>query len=44
MTGYMGEADYKSVVHDMHLTNGLPWTVPVTLAVDEELANSDQNR
>ncbi|MBI5958443.1 MAG: sulfate adenylyltransferase, partial [Chloroflexi bacterium] len=39
LTGYMGEADYLSVVHDMHLTNGLPWTVPVTLAVDETLAN-----
>jgi len=39
LTGYMGEADYKSVMFDMHLTNGLPWTVPVTLAVDEELAN-----
>jgi sulfate adenylyltransferase len=40
LTGYMGEADYQSVVHDMHLTNGLPWTVPVTLAVDEDLANA----
>jgi sulfate adenylyltransferase len=39
LTGYMGESDYRSVVHDMHLANGLPWTVPVTLAVDEELAN-----
>jgi sulfate adenylyltransferase len=39
LTGYMGEADYKSVMFDMHLTNGLPWTVPVTLAVDEDLAN-----
>lgn len=39
LTGYMGEADYKSVVHDMHLANGLPWTVPVTLAVEEKLAD-----
>jgi sulfate adenylyltransferase len=39
LTGYMGEADYKSVVHEMRLANGLPWTVPVTLAVDEELAD-----
>jgi sulfate adenylyltransferase len=39
LTGYMGEADYKSVVHEMYLANGLPWTVPVTLAVDEELAD-----
>ena len=34
LTGFMGQADYTSVVHDMHLTNGLPWTVPVTLAVE----------
>jgi sulfate adenylyltransferase len=38
MTGFMGEADYKSVVHDMHLSNGLPWTVPLGLAVDDDLA------
>lgn len=40
LTGFMGQADYTSVVHDMHLTNGLPWTVPVTLAVEGALADS----
>src|SRR5690348_12116647 len=40
LTGFMGRADYESVVHHMHLTNGLPWTLPITLAVDTELANS----
>ncbi len=40
LTGFMGQADYTSVVHDMHLTNGLPWTVPVTLAVEQALADS----
>jgi sulfate adenylyltransferase len=40
--GFMGQADYQSVVNDMHLTNGLPWTIPVTLAVDEETANGIQ--
>jgi sulfate adenylyltransferase len=38
LTGFMKQADYNSVVHDMHLSNGLPWTVPVTLAVTEEQA------
>ncbi|NDJ53999.1 MAG: sulfate adenylyltransferase [Chloroflexi bacterium] len=38
LTGFMGQDDYQSVLHDMHLHNGLPWTVPVTLAVDSELA------
>ena len=39
LTGYMGAADYESVVHDMRLTNGLPWTVPLTLAVEDDLAD-----
>jgi sulfate adenylyltransferase len=38
LTGFMSEADYRSVLHAMHLTNGLPWTIPVTLPVDEETA------
>lgn len=38
LTGFMGRADYHSVVHEMHLTNGLPWTIPITLAVDAETA------
>jgi sulfate adenylyltransferase len=42
LTGFMGEVDYKSVVHDMHLTNGLPWTIPVTLPVDSETAKDIQ--
>lgn len=42
LTGYMERADYESVVHDMHLANGLPWTIPVTLAVNTEQADSIQ--
>ncbi|MDX1994705.1 MAG: sulfate adenylyltransferase [bacterium] len=40
LTGFMGEADYRSVLHEMRLANGLPWTIPVTLAVTEEQAKS----
>jgi len=36
LTGFMGEKDYRSVLEDMHLTSGLPWTIPVTLSVDAE--------
>ncbi len=40
LTGFMEEADYKSVVKNMRLANGLPWAVPVTLPVSEEIGNS----
>jgi len=34
LTGFMGREDYASVVDDMHLSRGLPWALPVCLAVD----------
>lgn len=38
LTGFMGEADYHSVVESMTLANGLPWSMPVTLSVPESRA------
>ncbi len=38
LTGFMGEADYHSVVENMTLANGLPWSMPVTLSVPESRA------
>ncbi len=38
LTGFMGKADYDRVVDEMHLANGLPWSIPVTLSVTEEVA------
>src|SRR5580658_7807770 len=38
LTGFLSQADYESVVHTMHLANGLPWSIPVTLAVSSEKA------
>lgn len=38
LTGFMEQADYDSVVESMHLANGLPWSIPVTLSVDEATA------
>lgn len=32
LEGFMGEKDYQSVLHCKRLANGLPWTIPVTLA------------
>jgi sulfate adenylyltransferase len=36
LTGFLMRADYLSVVNEMHLSNGLPWSIPITLAVDAE--------
>ena len=38
LTGFMGKADYDRVVNEMHLANGLPWSIPITLSVREEVA------
>jgi sulfate adenylyltransferase len=36
--GFMTSDDYRSVVDDMRLANGLPWSLPITLsATDEEV-------
>jgi sulfate adenylyltransferase len=40
LEGFMFREDYVSVVEDMRLANGLAWSMPVTLAVDERLARS----
>jgi sulfate adenylyltransferase len=34
LEGFMGQADYESVLESMRLANGLPWSLPVCLAVD----------
>jgi sulfate adenylyltransferase len=35
LEGFMGRADYARVVEEMRLASGLPWSIPVTLAVSE---------
>ncbi len=38
LDGFMNKADYDTVVTDMRLANGLPWAIPVTLSVSEDIA------
>jgi sulfate adenylyltransferase len=40
LKGFMNEADYLSVVKQMRLSNGLPWSVPITLSVTEAVADT----
>ncbi len=40
LTGFMRKADYDRCVEDLRLANGVVWSVPVTLAVDQEQADA----
>jgi len=36
LTGFQGEKEHRSILESMHLTNGLPWTIPVTLSLTDD--------
>ncbi len=40
LTGFMRQEDYRSVVKDMRLANGLVWSIPITLPLSRELADT----
>lgn len=40
LTGFIGKKDYDCVVESMRLANGLVWSIPITLAVTREVADT----
>ena len=38
LAGYMAEADYTRSCDEMRLASGVPWSIPITLGVEEGLA------
>lgn len=43
LEGFMNKADYESVVENMRLANGLPWSLPIKLPVTTEQAKEFQD-
>lgn len=43
LEGFVGEADFQSIVKTGRLTNGLPWTVPILFDVDDQTAANMKN-
>jgi sulfate adenylyltransferase len=40
LTGFMGEADYLRSRDELRLASGTPWSIPITLAVEEAAARA----
>jgi sulfate adenylyltransferase len=38
LEGFVGQADFETIVSQGRLSNGLPWTIPIVLDVDNETA------
>ena len=41
LTGFMGRDDYLRVLHEMRLSTGAPWPLPITLRVTDETVLGD---
>jgi sulfate adenylyltransferase len=42
LEGFMDQRDYEHVCEHGRLANGIPWTIPITLAVSSELIAAEQ--
>jgi len=40
LTGFMGEADWKGVCENRMMAGGVFWPIPITLSVDQDVADS----
>lgn len=38
LVGFLNENDYQSVVQNLTLENGVPWSIPITLPVNQDIA------
>src|SRR5712692_2438050 len=44
LTGFMDRAAYTGVVREMHLPDGLAWSLPVTLSASPETARAVEGK
>ena len=44
LPGFMNRADYQSVVRNMRLTSGLPWSLPVTVTASKDQATTFKDK
>ena len=42
LRGFQGSEDWRRVVDEMRLADGLPWSIPVTLATGAQVADGDR--
>ena len=40
LTGFMGRSDFRAVLDNLRLSKGLPWTIPIHLAVSQSFGAS----